>query len=210
MRVLAVLTGALVINTGLFVLMDGMISRDRTRLQQGVAAQTIDFVRTAVDDETKTKDRRRTPPPKPRELPKPRAVVDSIAHRAELPAAFEAYQVSSLLGEGGGIALGPRIVAGSGSALRMMMASDLIAISKIPPQYPPWALAQEIEGWVDLTFVVTSEGRVDRPTVVEAQPPGTFDDAAIAAAARWRFRPYQENGEPVPVRVYLHIDFEIH
>lgn len=209
MRWLAIVAGALVVNLCLYLLMEGMVSRDRVRVLDLFDAQTIEFVRTPVEDETRTKDRRRKPPPKPRDIKKPRAEVDEVTSRSELPADFQAYNVSSLLGEGGGVGLGQRIVQGSGEGMRMVMASDLTALAKFPPQYPTWALQRGLEGWVELTFIVTEQGLVVDPVVTDARPKGTFEDSALAAVARWRFQPVMDDGEPQAVRVFLHVDFEI-
>ena len=62
--------------------------------------------------------------------------------------------------------LGQRIVQGSGEGMRMVMASDLTALAKFPPQYPTWALQRGIEGWVELTFIVTEQGLVMDPVVI--------------------------------------------
>lgn len=209
MRLAAIVVGALLINLGLYLLMENMISRDRVRVLDLFDAQTIEFVRSPVEDETRTKDRRRKPPPKPREIKKPKAEVDDVSSRSELPADFQAYNVSSLLGEGGGVGVGQRIVQGSGERMKMVMASDLTALAKIPPQYPPWALARGLEGWVELTFIVTEQGTVLDPVVVDSNPKNAFENAALAAVVRWRFRPVMNNGEPQPVRVFLRVDFEI-
>ena len=209
MRAAAIVIGALAINLGLYLLMEGMISRDRVRVLDLFDAQTIEFVRTPMEDETRTKDRRRKPPPKPREVKRPKAEVDDMTSRSQLPADFQAYNVSSLLGEGGGVGLGQRIVQGSGEGMKMVMASDLTALAKFPPQYPLWALQRGLEGWVDLTFIVTEQGTVMDPVVMDSYPKGAFDDAAVAAVTRWRFKPVMEDGEPQPVRVILHVDFEI-
>ena len=209
MRAAAIVICALAINFGLYLLMESMISRDRVRVLDLFDAQTIEFVRSPMQDETRTKDRRRKPPPKPREIKKPKAEVEDMSSRSELPADFQAYNVSSLLGEGGGVGLGQRIVQGSGEGMKMVMASDLTALAKFPPQYPPWALQRGLEGWVDLTFTVTEQGTVMDPVVIDAYPKGAFDDAALTAVARWRFQPVMDQGEPKPVRVFLHVDFEI-
>lgn len=209
MRTLAVVVGALVINLALYLLMEGMISRDRVRVLDLFDAQTIEYVRAPIEDETRTKDRRRKPPPKPRDVKKPRAEVDDMTSRSELPADFQAYNVSSLLGEGGGVGLGQRILQGGAEGMRMLMASDLTALAKFPPQYPVGALQRELEGWVDLTFIVTEQGTVVDAVVIDSSPEGTFEDAALTAVARWRFQPVIEDGVAAAVRVFLHIDFEI-
>ncbi|MEM8767248.1 MAG: energy transducer TonB [Pseudomonadota bacterium] len=209
MRAAAIVFAAIAINLGLYLLMEGMISRDRVRVLDLFDAQTIEFVRSPMEDETRTKDRRRKPPPKPREIKKPKAQVDNIASRSELPADFQAFNVASLLGEGGGIGLGQRIVAGTGEAMKTVMASDLTTVSRIPPRYPFNALQRSQEGWVKLTFIVTEQGTVRDPEVLDADPKGAFEKAAIEAVSRWRFRPVMEDGQPRSVRALVDIDFEI-
>ena len=52
MRMVGIGVVALVVNVLLFVVMENMISRDRVRIVDAMDAQTIDFVRTAIDDRT--------------------------------------------------------------------------------------------------------------------------------------------------------------
>jgi TonB family protein len=65
--------------------------------------------------------------------------------------------------------------------------------------YPPDARANGIEGYVVVRYDVAADGRVHNARVVDAQPAGTFDEAALQAVSRWRFRPPQRNGEAQPV-----------
>lgn len=63
--------------------------------------------------------------------------------------------------------------------------------------YPPAARAAGIEGHVVVRYDVTAGGGVANPVVVESQPAGTFDAAALASLSGWRFRPRIENGQAV-------------
>lgn len=65
------------------------------------------------------------------------------------------------------------------------------------PVYPEVAKEAGIEGEVTLLYTVTESGRVDDVRVVESEPPGTFDDAALAAVRTWRYRPLRRGGEPL-------------
>ena len=67
----------------------------------------------------------------------------------------------------------------------------------IPPNYPQRALAAGIEGEVTLAFTITADGRVENLRVTHAEPRGVFEREARRAAARWRFAPRRENGQPV-------------
>ncbi|MYE84019.1 MAG: energy transducer TonB [Gammaproteobacteria bacterium] len=63
--------------------------------------------------------------------------------------------------------------------------------------YPPAARAAGIEGHVVVRYDVTAEGAGANPVVVESEPAGTFDAAALASLSRWRFRPRIARGEAV-------------
>jgi len=210
MKPVLALLGALLITSSIYLLMDRMISRDRTRLASGYEVQPIEFVRTELEEQTRKKDRRRKPPPKPKEIKRVRSDVDASMNRtASLPQDFAAYNVTSLLGEGAGVAMGHSLLEGSGESMAMVMASDLTPVTMLPPQYPPAALSRGIEGWVQVSFLVTEEGFVSEPVVLDAKPQRTFDDAATRAALRWRFRPVIRAGEAVAVRAYMQIDFTL-
>jgi protein TonB len=60
-------------------------------------------------------------------------------------------------------------------------------VSAPSPRYPLSALRRKIEGRVTVEFTVQPDGSVTSPRVLSADPAGLFDEAALAAAARWRF-----------------------
>lgn len=62
--------------------------------------------------------------------------------------------------------------------------------------FPADARAAGIEGVVEVRYDVSVEGVVSNAVIVSAQPPGIFDEAALAAVQRWRFQPGRQNGEP--------------
>jgi TonB family protein len=61
--------------------------------------------------------------------------------------------------------------------------------------YPPDARADGVEGYVVVRYDVSADGRVDNVRVVDAEPRGIFDEAAVQAVSRWRFRPPHRDGE---------------
>ena len=204
--------GALLMNAVLFITMENMISRDRVRVVDALDANTIDFVRTSIDDQTRTKDRRRKPPPKPKEIKRPQARMDPnlAAQAAQLPTAAAMMNITSILADGGGVALGSQLVQGSGSAMMdVMMASELTPISRLPPQYPPSALMRGQEGYVDLLFNVETDGGVADVQVIGSSPPRVFDRAASAAVARWRFKPVVREGVSVTVKAQVRVEFTL-
>lgn len=70
---------------------------------------------------------------------------------------------------------------------------------KVQPIYPRRALSRGIEGYVILEFTVTRTGAVKDPVIVESEPPNVFDDAAIRAALKFKYKPKVVNGESVDV-----------
>ena len=194
----------------LALLMDNMVSRDSLRVVELMDVQPIEFVRAPVDEETRTRDRRSAPPPKPREIDRPQAQVTDLAQRATaLSNISQDHELASMLGEDGGIALSQSLVGSGANDFGDLMANDLVPVSMLPPQYPPSARQRNVEGWVDVIFVVSTSGNVEQAWVVEADPPAVFDQAAIDAALRWRFRPVVEDGEPVSVERIIRINFDM-
>jgi len=88
---------------------------------------------------------------------------------------------------------------------------DATPIVRIEPDYPPRAQQRGIEGWVVVQFTITTSGTVKDAAVVEAQPQGIFDQAAIKAVSRWKYNPPVEEGTPVErkgVRIMLSFKME--
>ena len=57
------------------------------------------------------------------------------------------------------------------------------------PRYPLAARNRRIEGRVQVAFTIQPDGSVTDVRTVSAQPEGLFEQAALAAAARWQFEP---------------------
>ena len=78
-----------------------------------------------------------------------------------------------------------------------------------PPDYPATALAQRIAGSVTLEFTVGTKGEPRDVHVVEATPPGVFDQSAVNAVKHWRYAPLLVNGAAVEVPVRTRMRFEL-
>lgn len=88
-------------------------------------------------------------------------------------------------------------------------ATSLTRLSGKTPVYPLDAQRQGIEGWVDIEFLVRTDGSVHEPIIRNAQPAGVFDQAAIRAVQTWRFRPVMREGKPVEQRARLRLRFSL-
>ena len=75
------------------------------------------------------------------------------------------------------------------------------------PVYPPDAQSAGIEGNVIAEIVIDPAGEVVDAKVVRSIP--LLDEAALRAVRTWRFEPTTVNGQPVPVRMYVTVNFTL-
>ena len=75
--------------------------------------------------------------------------------------------------------------------------SGLISIIYVQPEYPVSLITRGIEGHVTVSFDVTAMGTVENVVVVESSHRG-FNNAAIKAAYRARFKARTVDGVPQP------------
>jgi protein TonB len=99
--------------------------------------------------------------------------------------------------------------ATSGPAPTPTPGSTPKLIQRVPPDYPPEAERRGIEGSVDVSFTVTSEGKVTDVVVIHSQPSDIFDRAAASAVRRWRYEPQRLEGTPVESHLQIRIDFKL-
>ncbi len=77
---------------------------------------------------------------------------------------------------------------------------DYVPLYRALPEYPSSAVRRRQEGQVILALTVTAEGRTRDIRVVEADPPGVFERAAIEAVKKFRYAPRFVDGKPVDVK----------
>jgi protein TonB len=76
--------------------------------------------------------------------------------------------------------------------------------------YPPAAAQQRIEGWVVLEFTVTYMGTIKDPKVVEFFPSDIFNQSALQAISKWKYKPRIIKGKKITSRgVQVKISFEL-
>lgn len=84
-----------------------------------------------------------------------------------------------------------------------------VAIRREAPGYPPAVREIGVEGSVEVALTVLRDGRVGWVRVVRAEPPGYFEQAAIAGVRHWRFTPARAHGEPVECRMTTRVRFTL-
>lgn len=83
------------------------------------------------------------------------------------------------------------------------------AIGTITPKYPDLARQRGQEGSLKLMVKIDDLGRVRDVEVVEAHPPGVFDEAALEAFRDARFQPAMKDGRPVRYQAYIRVEFRL-
>ena len=69
-------------------------------------------------------------------------------------------------------------------------------LDRAAPNYPARALNNRREGWVRVSFIISEEGEVIEPMIEDSSHPD-FDESALRAIERWRYRPATIGGRPV-------------
>lgn len=192
-RLIVSIVPAGLVTLGLFVAMITFISTANNTLEDNSERYMLDFVRLEQDETLNTRERKPEKPPEP-EQPPP----DPVTPRLETPRINDAPPNLS------GTSLAPDLALDTGLDISTgfgLSASDgdYLPIVKVQPIYPRRALSRGIEGYVILEFTVTRTGAVRDPVIIESDPPNVFDDAAIRAALKFKYKPKIVNGESVAV-----------
>jgi TonB family protein len=94
-------------------------------------------------------------------------------------------------------------------AAEIVSAGSLELAHYAPPTFPASALARKLSGWVDVQFVVKSDGSVSDVIITGAEPVGIFEQAAADAVKKWRYKPAQRDGHTVDQRARLRMKFAL-
>jgi TonB family protein len=90
-----------------------------------------------------------------------------------------------------------------------MTEASLTRLKPIELDYPTEALRKNVEGWVELSYVVSAEGKVTTVKVLNSSPAGVFDTAAAKALGRVRYKPVMQGGKATAVSTKLRIAFRV-
>ena len=89
------------------------------------------------------------------------------------------------------------------------VVSGVVPLLRVPPKYPARAASRHIEGWVAVEFTIQTDGSVDDAVVVGSEPEDIFNDAALAAIGKWKFKEKMVNGVAVPQRAMQRLQFKL-
>jgi TonB family protein len=94
-------------------------------------------------------------------------------------------------------------------ANEVVTAAALTRTRYVQPEYPVAARERRTAGWVEVEFTVRTDGSVGDVTVVNAEPAGVFENAALASVRRWRYEPVVRDGQRVEQRARVRIRFSM-
>ncbi len=84
---------------------------------------------------------------------------------------------------------------------------EALLIEKVIPRYPQLAIQARVQGVVQLTALISREGRVTQMRVISGHP--LLVPAAIEAVKQWRYRPTLLSGVPMEVVTQVDVHFTL-
>nr|WP_319397033.1 energy transducer TonB [uncultured Desulfobacter sp.] len=109
---------------------------------------------------------------------------------------------------------GPVVTPGAGTDFNGIMDMDAVDTIPVPrfksaPRYPYRAKRMGREGTVKISFLVDKEGQVSNIKIVEANPPGFFEEAVLDAVSTWKYAPGELMGRKVKTLVTTSVVFKL-
>ena len=187
-RLLIGIVLGLVVTAALFWTMQYLIETADRELNEGTSGNLVDFVRLKRDESIQRRQLKPKKPPPPDAPPPqpPTPQLDNLNPNAE-KIAISAAPVETDIEMSGGFSLG----VGEG---------DYLPIVKVAPIYPQRALSRGIEGYCVVQYVVTKQGTIREPFVIEDQCTSSlFHRASIQAALKFKYKPRVIDGQAVEV-----------
>ncbi len=179
-------------------LMQALI-KSELRLDEVSGGKIVDFVRLKRERPVEKVQRKRPQRVRPeRQPPPPEMDLSPNEGPAKLELAAAAPDLTADLD----INLGPGGAGQGGDA-------DPVPLVRVNPQYPARAMQRGIEGWVQLRFTVSAAGTVKDVQVEKAEPRNYFEQAAINAVSRYKYKPSVVGGKAIDtpgVRVILNFN----
>ncbi len=94
-------------------------------------------------------------------------------------------------------------------ANEIVPAANLELAHYAAPTFPISARERGLSGWVEIQFLVTAGGSVSDVVITGAEPVGIFEQAAVDAVRKWRYKPVQRDGHAVDQRARLRMKFAL-
>jgi protein TonB len=90
-----------------------------------------------------------------------------------------------------------------------IVVSGVVPLFRVSPDYPQRLKNRHIEGWVKVEFTIKTDGSVDKAEVVSSEPEDIFDEVALDAINKWKFKEKTVNGVAVTQRAVQRFTFKL-
>jgi len=95
------------------------------------------------------------------------------------------------------------------TAMPEVAEASLTKVKPMTLDYPEAALRKNTEGWVEIAYVVGTDGKVTNVKVLASNPAGVFEAAASKAISRVRYQPAMQGEKAIAVSTKLRIAFRM-
>src|SRR2546425_1072447 len=85
-------------------------------------------------------------------------------------------------------------------------AEPPVPVRTVAPDYPTELRRDGVSGLVMVKCTINEQGDVVEPQV-EKSSNGAFDEPALKALRKWKFKPAKQDGTPVAIKVSIPIKF---
>ncbi|MGI9341292.1 MAG: TonB family protein [Gammaproteobacteria bacterium] len=198
-RMFVALVTAFFVTSALLFLMQTLIETGRAALTDAPPVSFAEFVRVKRKEQVETREE------KPQKI-MPEAKPEAITQTVETD--FDDGGLSINIAD----TLHDVEVGGFGVAAKLgdygISDAEYMPIVRVVPMYPRQAALLGIEGYVIVSFTVTTTGSVRDVIIVESTN-AIFNRAAAQAAAKFKYKPRLVDGQPVEVHdVHTKLTFE--
>ncbi|MBY5921644.1 energy transducer TonB [Ferrimonas balearica] len=88
-------------------------------------------------------------------------------------------------------------------------SQEQVPLYRKEPSYPLQAARKGREGFAVLEFTVDEQGFVTDPKIIESEGGKDFERESIQALQQWRYAPRFEDGQAVPAKSLVRLDFSL-
>jgi TonB family protein len=131
------------------------------------------------------------------------------AQRARATVETDALAHQALLAQAAAQATARAAAAATQLETEAVPAAALTIVKYTPPEFPRQASEKALTGWVDVQFLVLSDGSVSDVSVVGADPVGVFETPAMDAVRKWKYQPVMRDGKPINQRARVRVRFAL-
>lgn len=212
--------GAILITLLLFWFMQLLIAPPEELPKPPASVNMVEIVEVVEEQDSVSEEASSAAPPAappPPSLPSLSSLTIPVQQAPSVNVSMPQPEISADVGSGQsfGKAFGGFGTAGSGSGNdgygsgKGFKGKPLVPLSTARPQIPESAYRRGIEGWVEVVFTVTGEGKVVDIKIIDAQPKGIFEAAAVESIAEWIYPRYYKGGKPVARQVKQKVEFKL-